>query len=116
MKKMFIKVFSCDDGREVFGDEEPVEIIKAEEIVKNYLHEIGYDSVFCYHCCGTPFEEFAEVSYEGELSEGEIDNLKKLLKNITFTGGFDDMDESYEELKGSLKYINFIKIDRCVRL
>ena len=116
MKKMFVKVFmndACGETHDIHEDD----VREIEIKIKDYLKQEGYDVCFYYHESSYYGEDFVEVSHEGDVSDEVADALCKLLKGITVEGGFvEDAKELTLNMNNSVKYINFIKIDRCVRL
>ena len=116
MNKMFIKVFMNDDCGETF-DIHGEELEEIENNIKSYLNKEGYDASFYYHQAAYYGEDFVEVSHEGVLNDNVVENLCELLKGITVEGGFDDeAKELTLNMDNSLKYINFIKLDKCIKL
>lgn len=116
MKEMFIKVFMNDDCGETL-DIHGEEIKGIENDIKSYLNKEGYHASFYYHQAAYYGEDFVEVSHEGDLSDKVVEKLCELLKGITVEGGLDsDADKLTLNMDYSLKYINFIKLDKCVKL
>ena len=116
MKKMFIKVYMNDSDGDTLQIHE-VEVRQIEKDTKKYLKENDYQVFFFYHESCYEGCDFIEVSYEDELSDEVMNNLKELLKNMTIEGGKKrSKKELTLNLDSSLKYINFIKIDKSITL
>lgn len=116
MKKMFIKVFMNDDMGESFDIHEE-EVAKIECDLMLYLKTVDFEPVFYYHQAAYYGDDFVEISYEDEISDDTVTKLCDLLKNITIEGGIDQNSKELTlNLKPSLKYINFIKLDKCIKI
>ena len=111
---MFIKVFMNDNSSDSF-EIHMDEVVEIENNIKSYLNKEGYEAFFYYHEASYQGTDFVEVSHEGELSKEIVSKLCSLLKNITVEGGYVEGARRLTlNMNNSLKYINFIKIDRCI--